>query len=431
MSKSILVLILLATALVPACEYVENRVAPLQDIVVPTHRPVRAYEELFPHYAEICAATQYRPREGGMGGVGGHAVMYLKGICRKEDAPYPTLTPCRAQTTDPYDVRHGVGISVNQTFKNVNWVAIPGKRFFLDGDLGDGQRLTREHYNKVLQEVVRAGIFRGVDLHHQYLPEKAAATNLEKLVAEQSIGTDFALRFARTIFCGRLPMTEPQMQRVMDYLNALNEKYAAGEADYNWSGYHDNCTHTLVNALAAAEVWRPKSVGAVKLRQLFNLAIPSNEVIHLVSLANLEPLEDFRRIYRDRIQRKSLEEFNWLPMQHGALFKSLPIHQDNDLFDTKIRILTLGRPFRPSAARKAREFLVNARFTDLEANLRYYRSRYERILESRGTAKRPFFADDDYRAGEERYYSYIEAQLTEVRNMLRQLPQLRSDSTNR
>ncbi len=211
------------------------------------------------------------------------------------------------------------------------------------------------------------------------------------------------------------------MERVMGYLNDLNEEYATGEADYNWSGYHDNCVHTLRNALAAAEVWSPKSVRAVKLRQLFNLAIPSNEVVNLMSLANREPLEDFRRIYGDTIQRASLEEYDWLPMRHGALFKTLPIHQENDLFDTKFRIFVLGRPFRPSATRKAQEMLADARFTGLDANLRYYWDRYEKILAGRGAAKRPLFADEDYLAAEKHYYGYIERQRIEVQNMLRHL----------
>ena len=418
MSKLVLALLLFLS---PGCEYVEDRMAPVRDTVVPTRRPEPAYEELFPHYVELCATTQYRPLAGAMGGAAGHAVMYLKGICRDENASHPTLARCRAENTDPSDAHHGVGVSVNQVFKNVNWLAIPGKRLFLWGNLKPGQRLTRERYNGVLQQAVKEGIFRGIEIHDRFLPEDPAGKSLEEIIAGESIGTDFAVLFARTIFCARLPLTEPQMDRVMGYLNGLNEEYASGEADYNWSGYHDNCVHTLRNALGAAEVWSPKSVRAVKLRQLFNLAIPSNEVVNLMSLANREPLEDFRRIYGDTIQRASLEEYDWLPMRHGALFKTVPIHQENDLFDTKFRLFVLGRPFRPGATRKAQEMLADARFTELDANLRYYRDRYEKILASRGAAKRPLFADEDYLAAEKHYYGYIERQRTEVQNMLRHL----------
>ena len=62
----------------------------------------------------------------------------------------------------------------------------------------------------------------------------------------------------------------------MDFLNGLNDEYASGKADYEWSGYADNCVHTLHNALAAAGVWKPKSVRATRLRQLSDLAVPAN-----------------------------------------------------------------------------------------------------------------------------------------------------------
>jgi hypothetical protein len=59
------------------------------DRPVPVVMPEAAYEELYPHYVELCAVSQFRSKGGDLGGVPGHAVMYLKGACRKADAPYP------------------------------------------------------------------------------------------------------------------------------------------------------------------------------------------------------------------------------------------------------------------------------------------------------------------------------------------------------
>src|SRR5215831_8887406 len=89
-------------------------------------RPDAAYERLFPYYVELCAGSQFRAKLTGEGGIAGHAVMYLKGACREEDAPFPQLRRCRVAAKSLDDPEHGVGISVNRWLKNVNWVAIPG-----------------------------------------------------------------------------------------------------------------------------------------------------------------------------------------------------------------------------------------------------------------------------------------------------------------
>ena len=71
------------------------------DAVAPLVEPDPLYEEIVSHYVELCAVSQYRPLEGGLGGIPGHAVMYLKGACRDESAPYPRLRPCRYASSDP------------------------------------------------------------------------------------------------------------------------------------------------------------------------------------------------------------------------------------------------------------------------------------------------------------------------------------------
>ena len=106
-----------------------------EDAVVPFTRPDPLYEELVPHYAELCAVSQYRPLKGRVGGIPGHAVMYLKGVCKDESAPYPRLRRCRRAAVDIADPEHGAGVSVNRYFQNVNWVATPGKYFFYSGDV--------------------------------------------------------------------------------------------------------------------------------------------------------------------------------------------------------------------------------------------------------------------------------------------------------
>ena len=418
-----LALALTLTSNVLACAPLGERLARTYDIVVPTIRPEPAYEDLFPHYVELCAVTQFRRRDGVWGGIPGHAVMYIKGVCRDPGAPYPRLAPCKSETTDIYDESHGVGVSVNKLFKNVNWVGIPGKRLFLDGDLAPDEDLTAQHYRAMLDEVVEREIFRGIDVHERYLGEKEPDHTMPEFIAEASIGTDWALRFARTIYCARLPLTEIQAHKLMGYLNAMNVRYFEGEEDYHWNGYHDNCVHLLVNSLAAAGVWDPVSVQVTKFRQAFNLAVPSNEVINLATLANLRSLEKPKRIWRNDQQREGLLEYDWLPMRHGALWKVMPIHQDNEIFDTKVRIMVLNRMFGRTASKRANEMVTDARFTELEANLRWWRRRYGAILEE--DAGSPPSDPDEYEVFERRYYDYIALQHAETDRMLKELGELR------
>lgn len=63
--------------------------------IIIERRPDVAYEKLFPYYVELCAASQFRAKLTGEGGIAGHAVMYLKGACKEDDAPYPQLRRCR------------------------------------------------------------------------------------------------------------------------------------------------------------------------------------------------------------------------------------------------------------------------------------------------------------------------------------------------
>ncbi|HEY2535331.1 MAG TPA: hypothetical protein VGJ20_46820 [Xanthobacteraceae bacterium] len=127
--------------------------------IIIERRPDAVYEKIFRDYVELCAASQFRAKLTGEGGIAGHAVMYLKGACREDDAPYPQLRRCRMAAMRLDDPEHGVGISVNRWFKSVNWVAIPGYHLFFDGNLKPGERLTRTQFEAVEKQTIDAGIY--------------------------------------------------------------------------------------------------------------------------------------------------------------------------------------------------------------------------------------------------------------------------------
>jgi hypothetical protein len=418
------VVVCFLTTLVSGCgdDGVMSRFMLKPDRIIIERRPDPAYDQLFPYYVELCATSQFRSKRKGEGGVAGHAVMYIKGACKDEEAPFPQLRRCRVAATELSDPEHGAGISVGRWFRNVNWVATPGYELFFRGNLKIGEPLTEAYFKATVQDVMDRGVYKGVEFHDA--PSVGAGASLEDFVATEGIGTDQALEFARSVFCARLPVTEPMLQEVIAFLNDKNKEYAEGNADYNWSVWADNCAHTLRNALAAANIWSPLSVRAVKFRQIFNLAVPANEFVNLAELGTEGNVDDYQEIQRDGPHRDAFYEFHWLPMRHGALLKTLPVHEPNDLYDTTFRLFTLQSPFRMGKTAHAIELLSDNRFVNLDANLRYFRQKYDTILASHDERQDMLASvrGSPYRRVERLFYDYISAQRTEVESMLARVP---------
>ena len=386
----------------------------------PSIEPDPRYDTLYPYYVELCAVSQIRAEFGEHGSSPGHAAMYIKGACRDPQTEFPTLKVC-GEGVDLADPESGHGVSVNKMLRNVNWVAFPGKQLFFHGNLGPDEVLDVDNGIAAIEDADRLGAFEGVEAHGSYLPPEDDEEALLYLLAAETLGTDFALDFGRTVWCSRLPLERDGLADLIEYLNGLNREYALGEVDYNWSGYNDNCSHTLHNALAAAGVWKSKSIRSYKLGQIANLSVPANEYADLALLTTTFELDDFGKIYRDPALRASLLERGWLPTRHGALVTYLPAHEPNDLYDTQTRIFMLKHPLRRAKSEAVGELYNDVRFTDLKANLLHFRVVYENILFARPEGwdeERPNDARHMARAA---YYRYIEAQLADVKAKLRRL----------
>jgi len=395
--------------------------ASLSDEYHPPQQPGAEYDELYPQYIQLCAVSQIRAKFAATGGSPGHAVMYLKGACKDDSAGYPRLKLCDAGSQHT-----GVGVSVNKTFKNVNWMATPGKELFFSGNLKPAEFVTEETVRATIQSAADDDIFEGITVHEQYKPPKDDLEAVELFLASETLGTDFALNFGRNAFCANLPVSEPVLRGVVDYLNGLNDEYARGEATYNWSGYSDNCVHTLRNALAAGGVWAPKSINQIKLLQIFHLAVPANEFSDLVNRSNRFKVESFEYVYDDEYMRKALMRYGWLPTRHGALLEYIPVHLNNTLYDVRHQIFVLEAPmFRPKSGR-IRKMFDDFRYTDVEDNLLYYRDRYQEALRKRPPTWDQVNETDERSKVRRAYYQYIEAQLADVNDKLRQLAKSRN-----
>ncbi len=390
--------------------------ASLKDTYHPPQRPGAGYDTLYPQYVQLCAVSQIRAKFTKEGGSPGHAVMYLKGACKDHSAPYPRIKLCDADSAQT-----GVGISVNKTFKNINWIAVPGKPLFFYGNLKPGQFLEKEQARAAIQSAADQDVFEGIDIHAQYEPPQGDESALEYFLASETLGTDFALTFGRNVYCANMPVTQPVLSDIVDYLNGLNDQYARGEATYNWSGYSDNCVHTLRNALAAGNVWSPKSINQIKLLQLFHLAVPANEFAELAFRSNRFEIEDFDSVYQDRYMREALLHYGWLPARHGAVLEYIPVHQNNVLYDIRYRIFVLEAPVFRFKSRRIGKMFDDLRYTDTEENLRYYRDRYEKILRKRPSDWDKVRAGDPRSRARRAYYQYIADQLADVEQKLQQL----------
>jgi hypothetical protein len=126
----------------------------------------QAYAALFPYYAELCAVSELKKKPGFgaalASGVGGHAILYLNGVCRDQRSAYPAIGLCGDDA--PIEER-GVGLSVNAHFKNAVWVATPGRDFLFHGTLRPGERLTRAVYAQTQAAAKAKGIYDGVEFH--------------------------------------------------------------------------------------------------------------------------------------------------------------------------------------------------------------------------------------------------------------------------
>jgi hypothetical protein len=368
------------------------------------------YDAFYPDHVEICAMSQIRPYGASHGGSAGHAAMYLSGVCPREDAPYPLLRLC--------DEGGGAGVSVNKMFRNVNWVAIPERRLFLHGRVGDMEPLTTERIEATVREALELGVFRGVRTQDEVLAAKPAGMSEMEFIARESIGTDFALKYGRSLFCAKLPVTRAMLAEIVTYLNELNRRYAEGGVDYEWSGYHDNCTHTIHNALADAGIWKPKSINQIKLLQLFHLAVPANEFIDLAQLGNDYPIEELNKVQRDPSRRETLLRHGWLPARHGALIEVIPVHEPNEVYEPEFKLFVLEGPLRRTETREARRMIRDPRYSRMKANLLHFRTRYRAILQGRSARGS---GGGELGEAAARYVEVIERELADVEDKLGRL----------
>lgn len=330
------------------------------------------YDTLYPHSVSVCSVTQKKKIGASTQEQSwGHLTMYIKGACRDRGAAYPQLRECQVGEAD------GSIISVNSLFKNVNWIAVEGRDLAFNGELQPGQTLDQAHYDRIVENVIKDGVFKGA-LIHKDLYDRSEPLDL--FIAHRSVDIDFALSFGRDNYCARLPITQPMLQEIIRDLNARNEGYFTGKSGvYVWDAVKDNCAHLVHNVLADLGIWRPKKTNRSLPVQVFNLAIPANEVLDLMEFGQEKRIPDPAQLFKNASLRDAFLRWNWLPYRHGILNETTYRHQPNDLYQGNLSIFILDPPFAGNTTRFY-EYASNPKYGDIADNLRRYNQLYADVL---------------------------------------------------
>jgi hypothetical protein len=388
---------------------------------VPATEPDEAvYSSLFPYYVEYCAVSQLKKKPGfGVkveSGIGGHTIVYLNGVCRVKDAHYPEIALCDDR---PGVAENGVGLSVNEHYKNANWVATEGREFFFHGGLDPSARLTREDYAWTQARAQAMGIYDGVDFHEAVFGDMPSGMSREDYKYEISVATDYAIGFGRDRYCARVPMSREKMGKVVSFLNGLNAPYRRGDKEFKWDVITDNCAHVTHNALAAVDLWEDWPTGRFLLFAAFDFPVPKNEFVNLVLRTNDAPIDDLPALYADEAARRSVLRDGSFPTEPGAIVETKTVFRENDIYDTDLWIIFYEDPILRRYQSRFDRIFAQRRYTDLRTNLNYFSAVFDKIKNDR----RPLAAyaersEDGFAAFYNRYYDSVERQSAELATKL-------------
>ena len=360
----ILLLTALLTSVSGAAEIASNSILSDHD----------AYAKLFPVHAEYCAGTELTFIGGVQGGLGGHGFTYVEGLCKDMSKAYPQVKVC-----DEGDAYTGVGVSVNSDFDNVNWVAIPGYNFFLNGTVGEGQAVSKAVMDATADRANALHIFDNIFLNKPELTRvngvqtKPGTPEYLHAAAINSIGTDYATRFGRNLECVRVPFPRENLVRIAKVLNDLNNSYyptSRTGKHYKWDGVFNNCAHVASEILAAAGVRKAIPKEQSYLKQARNMAIPKNGVYTLID-NGIRNDESPWRVFQHKAERVSiLSSSPFLVHQPGVLALRYAAHSDNSVFKLDSKALWILQSRGNVYA--DRLIFGDVRYSNLRENLRMW-----------------------------------------------------------
>ena len=339
---------------------------------VPGASDEAAYAAAHPYYAEFCALSQIKKKPGFgaeiRGDIGGHSVFYLNGACLQAGAGYPVLEVCTPGEAD----QGGVGLSENEHFANAKWVATPGRAFFFRGGLAAGAAVTRADYQRVQAEAKRLGIYDGVRFHDVVFKAMPAGWAREDWKYEMSVATDYATGLGRGRDCARIPVSRPEMGKMVAFLNAENAPYRDGRRVFHWSIFTDNCIHLAHNALAAAGLVAPWPIERPLPIAVFDFPVPKNEFVNIMRRTNDAFPADPGTLYWEVTGRTALLEQGRTPSWPGGLAEAAPVLMPNEVYDGDLKLIFYDEPNFGHYQKRFDQIFSEARYTDAAANRAWF-----------------------------------------------------------
>lgn len=351
---------------------------PLLLITVVSHA---AYEDHFPTYYEYCASSKWKLQDGREGGQGGHGFTYIHGLCKDYRYEYPQVIPCSEVTASlkakyPHE---GVGVSLDGEFKNVKWVAVPGRELTLFGDL-ERKSAKSTDIESIIDRITELKVFNGV-VHGIDETKDMVLDSDEYLraTARETMGTDHSVNLARSLDCVKLPFQASKLPAVAEYLNAQNLMHKE-KADYVWSMMKNNCVHLAANQAFTLGIFNKKlETNQNFIKTIFNMAIPANFYMTLADQTVLQKMPS------NKLLAGVIPENDFHPVQVGAVIEHHPAFPSGDRFDTdNTWLLASPRLTKPGkifgTPEKYRNKYLTPFNSEIKANAEMWVGRYERLL---------------------------------------------------
>ena len=381
------------------------------------------YSAVYPWYAEFCALSEIDKKPGFgaeivPGGPGGHSVLYLNGVCRVKDAGYPVVALCGIGDPKP---DQGVGLSVNDHYRNANWIATEGRDFVFHGDLAPGETLTRASYLRTQAKARAKGILDGIVFHSRFFDDQPASMSKIDFMYDMSVATDYAVGFGRDRYCARVPLNRAKMAAAVKYLNAVNAPYRSGQEVFNWNVLQNNCTHLAHNVLAMAGLWSEWPTDRSLLISAFDFPVPKNEFVNLMRRTNDMPITNPGALYDDAAARATILAEGWIPTRPGGLAEAERAIQRNDVYNTRLRLIFYDEPIFGHYQERFDAIFKDPRYTDLRTNLNHFSTLYTTILAGQPQETASFANKGGRTAFDLDYYRAIAAEKVKLDEALRLL----------
>jgi hypothetical protein len=340
-----------------------------------------SYEDHFPAYYEYCTGTQWKLQSGEEGGKPGHGFTYIHGLCKDYRSSYPQVIPCSEVSEDlkakyPHE---GVGVSLDKNFSNVMWVAVPGRDLTFFGDITGPRAITHDDVKTIIQKTIDLKIFNDV-VHKGKKAQELPLNSQEYLeeVADATLGTEYAVTWARELHCARIPIQASSLPAVARFLNEANNQYKQGPG-YEWDKISNNCAHLAINSSKQMGINDSILVDQAGVKKYFNMALPSNTFLMYADLSALSKKPSLKKL------SKVINQKGYTPVQIGSLINNYPAYPSGDKFNTgHLSILTAPRPKQPlrflSTPEKYEAKYMTPKNTQLIANAKSWQGHYQKLL---------------------------------------------------